>query len=147
MAKKRSGKNCYQSPHSPTGYVHAAQYIVELICAKKAKVDGKELPIRFWELEDKKWLKYYKYQMMLVSQMMKKYSEYAIIAALRDKRTWKTFSLRSPFLVKIVEEYVKKEELARKIAAEVEYDFSKKETFASNNNKKSIISKLKDLDG
>ena len=69
-----------------------------------------------------------------------------IISALRDKRMWKTYSLRSPFLKNVIEEYKNKQELAMKIAKEVEYDFSEKKTFESSNKKKSIISKLRDLE-
>ncbi len=144
MAKKRTEKSRYQSRYSPNGYVHAAQYITELICEKKAQIDKKELPFKFWEL--KEWLKFYRYQVILANRLVKKYGEHAIISALRDNRTWKTYSLRSPFLEKIIQEYHRQAELSRKIAKEVEYDFSEKKTFDSNNNKKSIISRLKDLE-
>lgn len=142
--KNRTEKCCYPSRYSPRGYVHAAQYITELICEKKAKVEGKELPLKFWELSD--WLKYYKYQIMLANKLIKKYGEHVVISTLNDNRMWKTYSLRSPFLEKICEEYKDKQETAMKIAKSLEYDFSEKETFDSNNNKKSIISKLRDLD-
>jgi hypothetical protein len=59
---------------------------------------------------------------------------------------WKCYSLRSPFLKNVLEEYKSKQEIAAKIAKSVEYDFSKKEKFDSSNKKKSIISKLKDLE-
>jgi hypothetical protein len=144
MGKKRTDKSCYQSRYSPEGYVHSGQYVTEVICEKKAQQDGKELPLKFWELEE--WLKYYKYQIMLANQLIKKYGEHAVIAALMDKRSWKTFSLRSKFLIKVIEEYKAQAELAQKIAKKVEYDFSEKKTFDSSNNKKSIISKLRELD-
>jgi len=145
MAKQRSDKSRYQSRYSPQGYVHAAQYIAELICEKKAVADKTgELPLKFWELPD--WKKFYQYQVVLANRLMKAHGEHAIISALRDNRTWKTWSLRSPWLVKVIEEYVEKAELSRKIAEEVEYDFSEKKTFDSNNKKKSVISKLKDLE-
>jgi len=55
MAKKQTQKSKYPSRYSPNGWVHAAQYVTELICEKKAKTEGKELPLKFWEL--KEWLK------------------------------------------------------------------------------------------
>ena len=144
MAKQRTEKSKYPSRYSPHGWVHAAQYITELICEKKAQIDKKELPLKFWEL--KEWLKFYRYQITLANKLIKEYGEHVIISALRDKRMWKTYSLRSPFLKNIIEEYKSKEEIAMKIAKEVEYDFSEKKTFESSNKKKSIISKLRDLE-
>lgn len=144
MAKKRTSKSKYPSRYSPQGWVHAAQYITELICEKKAKTEGKELPLKFWEL--KEWLKFYKYQITLANKLIKQYGETAIISALMDKRMWKTYSLRSPFLKNVIEEYKKKEEAAAEMIKKVEYDFSEKKKFDSNNDKKSIVSKLKDLE-
>ena len=144
MAKKRTEKSKYPSRYSPNGWVHSAQYITELICEKKAKTEGKELPLKFWEL--KEWLKFYKYQITLANKLIKQYGEHVVISALHDKRMWKCYSLRSPFLKNVMEEYKEKQEIAKKIAKSVEYDFSKKEKFESSNKKKSIISKLKDLE-
>jgi len=145
MAKKRTQKSRYPSRYSPDGWVHAAQYITELICEKKAKADKiGELPLKFWELKD--WLKFYKYQITLANKLIKQYGEHVIISALNDKRMWKTWSLRSSFLKNVIEEYKEKEELAKSIAKKMEYDFSEKKTFESNNNKKTIVSKLRDLD-
>lgn len=145
MPKKQTKKSRYKSRYSPQGWVHAGQYITELICEKKAKVDKKELPLRFWKLDE--WNKFYRYQIMLANRLVKKYNEHAIVSALLDNRTWKTYSLRSPFLIRIIEEYEEKIELAKKISKQVEYDFTPKKTYDSANNKKSIISKLKELDG
>lgn len=149
MTKNNKGKrkSTYPSRYSPKKYVHAAQYVTELICEKKAKVDKKELPIKFWELDE--WNKYYKYQIMLANRLIKKFGESVVIAALNDKRMWKTYSLRSPFLETVLKEYKSKQELSAKIAREIEieYDFSEKKTFDSSNVKKSsIVSKLEELE-
>tara|TARA_R110002020_G_scaffold46539_17_gene132385 strand:- start:2093 stop:2527 length:435 start_codon:yes stop_codon:yes gene_type:complete len=144
MGKKRTEKSRYPSRYSPQGWVHAGQYVTELICEKKAKTENKELPIKFWELPE--WLKYYKYQIMLANKLIKEYGEHSVIAALNDKRMWKTYSLRSPFLKDVIKEYKEKEEIAKSIAKKIEYDFSKKEKFDSNNNKKSILDKLEGLE-
>jgi hypothetical protein len=144
MAKKRTEKSKYPSRYSPNGWVHAAQYVTELICEKKAQTEKKELPLKFWEL--KEWLKFYRYQITLANKLIKEYGEHVVISSLNDKRMWKCYSLRSPFLKNVLEEYKSKQEIAAKIAKSVEYDFSKKEKFDSSNKKKSIISKLKDLE-
>ena len=144
MAKKQTEKSKYPSRYSPNGWVHAAQYVTELICEKKAQTEKKELPLKFWEL--KEWLKFYRYQITLANKLIKEYGEHVVISSLNDKRMWKCYSLRSPFLKNVLEEYKSKQEIAAKIAKSVEYDFSKKEKFDSSNKKKSIISKLKDLE-
>jgi hypothetical protein len=144
MSKNQTQKSKYPSRYSPEQFVHAAQYITEVICEKKAQTEKKELPIKFWEL--KEWGKFYKYQITLANKLLKKYGEHAIIAALRDKRMWKTYSLRSPFLENVIKEYKEKEKVAAEIAKKVEYDFSEKQTFETSNKKKSIISKLEDLE-
>lgn len=140
MAKKRTDKNKYPSRYSPNGWVHAAQYITELICEKKAKTQKKDLPIKFWELNE--WLKFYKYQISLANKLIKEYGEHVVISALNDKRMWKCYSLRSPFLKNVIEEYKNKEIIQKKIIKKVEYDFSQKKKFESNNNKSGILDKL-----
>ena len=83
--------------------VTAAQYIAELICEKRATSTKRELPIRFWVLEE--WAKYYKYQIMLANKLLKQYRDTSIVKALLDSRSYKTFSLNSPFLIHIIKEY------------------------------------------
>jgi RNase H-fold protein (predicted Holliday junction resolvase) len=145
MAKQRSEKSNYPSRYSPSGWVSGHQYITELICEKKATYDKKELPVKFWDL--KEWNGFYRYQITLASSLVKEYSVEAVIAALKDNRCYKTYSLRSPFLRSIVEEYHTKQQIPRDVAQEdLPYDFGSKESFASNNKKKSIISKLQDLE-
>jgi len=144
MANKRTEKSKYPSRYSPNGWVHAAQYVTELICEKKAKTENKELPLKFWELKD--WLKFYRYQITLANKLIKEYGEHVVISALNDKRMWKCYSLRSPFLKNVLQEYKEKQEIAKKIAKTVEYDFSEKKKFDSSNKKKSIVSRLKDLE-
>ena len=143
MAKNRSEKSRYPSRYSPGGWVSASQYITELVCEKKAQREKKELPIKFWE--NKEWSKYYKYQITLANKLIKKYGEEPIVAALRDKRCWSTYSLRSPFLEKIIQ--VKAEQVVeRPASAEYNINDSEEVKHKTNNNKKSIISKLRDLD-
>ena len=143
MANSRTEKSPYPSRYSPAGWVSGSQYITELICEKKARRENKDLPRKFWE--DKDWEKYFKYQITLASQLIKKFGEEAVIAALKDNRCWSTYSLRSPFLVPVIEE--KKKEISDN-RPEAEYNIKDEEevTHRSSNNKKSIISKLRDLD-
>ena len=144
MTKKRTNKSQYPSRYSPGGWVSAPQYITEFICEKKAQKDRKELPIKFWEI--KEWRNYYRYQITLANKLLKEFPATSIMAALKDKRCWRTYSLRAPMLYGIIEE---KEKEATVRESETSYDVAKKEddiTHRSANNQKSILSKLRELD-
>jgi hypothetical protein len=133
------------SRYSNNKEVSAAQYIAELICEKKAKLDKKDLHYKFWL--NKEWSKFYRNQIGTANLLVKKYNPIAIVKALQDNRTSKTYSLRAPFLKPIIEEH-------QKILESQNKEFSKsinrsnKKTFNSNNNNKSknILSKLEDID-
>jgi hypothetical protein len=142
MSKNRTDKSKYPSRYSPDGWVSAPQYITEFVCEKKAQKENKELPIKFWEISE--WRKYFRYQITIANKLLKDFPEEAIIAALKDRRCWKTYSLRSPFLQSIIKE---KEALIKDREA-TEYEIVEKESIKhkTNNNKKSIISKLRELD-
>ncbi len=113
MAKDRTEKSKYESRYSES-FVSGLQYITELICEKKARTEGKDLPIRFWQLED--WAKFFKSQVNTSSKLIKKYGEKAIIAALMDNRSYKTYSLRSPWLEKLIIEYHNKFKIQEQLA-------------------------------
>jgi hypothetical protein len=84
--------------------VSAPQFIVELICERKAAQSGKELPIRFWK--QKEWSAYFRNQIATANKLAKKYRAAAIIKALLDPKNSKTYSLRAPFLERsIIEEH------------------------------------------
>lgn len=145
MTSNRSDKSKYPSRYSPDKWVSSYQYITELICEKKAQQDGKELPIKFWEI--KEWRNFYRYQITLAASLVKKYGEESVIAALKDRRCYRTYSLRAPFLKPIIEEHhkrYKEEKAARKEGPS--YDCDGKESFSSNNRKRSILSDLEDLE-
>lgn len=144
MSKNRTEKSKYPSRYSPQGWVSAAQYITEVICEKKAQKDKTDLPIKFWEIEE--WKSYYRYQITLANKLVKEFGEESVVAALKDSRCWGTYSLRSKFLHSIIQE--KKDSIVERTKA-VDYNVNDKENVVhkSNNDQKSIISKLRDLDG
>ena len=143
MTKNRTEKSKYPSRYSPGGWVSAPQYITEFICEKKAQKDHKELPIKFWEI--KEWRNYYRYQITLANALLKEFEADFIIAALKDNRCWKTYSLRAPMLRGIIEE---KSSEATKRDSKTNYDVVDADDIKhkSGNTKKSIISKLRELD-
>ncbi len=140
MSKKRTEKNKYPSRYSPSGWVSFTQYITELVCEKKALSEGKDLPIKFWEI--KEWNSYYKYQITLAAKLAKTYSETAIIKAINE--CYKLTSLRSPILKSIIE---KNEKAISNQPEEkpLEYEFKEDAVFKEVK-RKTNLSKLKDLD-
>lgn len=135
----------YPSRYSPNKNVTAAQYILELICEKKAKTQQKDLPIKFWNLPE--WKKYFKTQLRKCHSLLKKYDERAIISALKDRRAKKIFSLHAPWLDDIIKEHDNKIKLER-TKEKIVRTSSKSASFRKNTfvAKKNIISKLRDLD-
>jgi hypothetical protein len=134
----------YISKYSNGKEVTAAQYITELICENKAKKEKKDLHFRFWT--NKEWAAYYRNQIATANQLVKKYKEQAIIAALKHKNAEKIYSLRAPHLIAIIEQ-----EEERLASANTEltqtYDRSEQKTYRKQSSKnKAIISRLKDLE-
>lgn len=132
------------SRYSNNKEVSAAQYIVELICEKKARLDKKDLHYRFWLT--KEWASYYRNQIATAHKLVKKYNPVAIVKALQDNKTAKTYSLRAPFLKSIIEQHQKildsqNKEFSKSI------DRSKDKKYKQNKStSKHILSKLEDID-
>lgn len=135
----------YQSRYSPDKLVTAAQYITELICEKKAKLAGGELPVKFWEL--KNWGSFYRQQIHVANGLLRIYAEQAIIRGLNNPIAAKVYSLRAPQLDAIFKsEQARFEsiEAKRENAVPIErIDVSVKPRELQA--KKTTLSKLKDL--
>lgn len=71
-----------------------AQWLAELMCERKAKSERKDLPVKFW---DKKlypeWAKEWVKQAIIANRLLKKYSFEAIVAALKNPKALKIYSL------------------------------------------------------
>lgn len=133
----------YLSKYSNGKTVSAAQYITEMICEKKAKMDKKDLHYRFWV--NPIWERFYRDQIASAHKLLKKYPEKAIIKALSSAKAEKIYSLRAPHLGAIIEhenELLKKEDTSINMKLERPSSVS----FGQQINKKNIISKLKGLD-
>ncbi len=100
MAKERTEKSKYPSRYSPGGFVTAAQWIVEYLCEKKAKNEGKELPTQFWKLPV--WAKFFRSQIHTANQLVKKHGEEAVIAAIKNPKFSWAYSLRAPGLDAVI---------------------------------------------
>jgi hypothetical protein len=136
--------NKYPSKYSNGRTVSAAQYITELICEKKAKIDNKDLHYKFWT--NKEWSGFYKNQIASANKLLKTYSANAIIKALNNDKAKKVYSLRSPFLVPIIKD---EEDKLSRVNTKLTKELERKKTVKFNqtsNNKNHILSKLKDID-
>ena len=159
MAKSRSDSNNYPSRYSPNvdaqGYawVSGRQYIVELLCENKALSDSykkgssKELPRGFYtkELNLTEWQKFYTEQInnRSLTKLIETHTVDKIVAFLRDNRF--IMSLRPKWVHEKINQYnyipkTKPEDI------DLSYKFTNSESFSTNNKKKSIISKLEELE-
>ena len=153
MAKTRSNDRCYPSRYSPDvdeqGYawVTGRQYIVELICENKALKEKKDLPRGFYtkDLDLVAWQKFYQQQInnRSLTKLIKTHTIDKIIAFLRDNKY--ILSLRPKWVHDKINQYSYLP-TTKSNSIDLSYDFNKKERFSSNNEKKSVISKLKDLE-
>jgi Fe2+ or Zn2+ uptake regulation protein len=138
MASKK-----YPSKYSNGKTISPAQYITEIICEKKAKIDKKDLHYRFWL--NPIWEKFYKDQIASAYKLLKKYSDTAIIKALNSAKAEKIYSLRAPHLIPIIEqEQVACEQKNNELS--IQLSRPKNVLFRNTKTDKNIISKLKDLD-
>lgn len=111
MAKQRTEKSKYPSKYSPNNWVTGPQYILELVCERKAIREETDLPIKFWNLPE--WANYYKSQLRVCHRLVKKYNEKAIINMLTEKKT--CFSLRPKWVEQLIATEYKKIELKEKL--------------------------------
>jgi len=136
-------QNKYISKYSNGKPVCAAKYITELVCERKAMKDKKDLHYRFWL--SKEWEKYFKNQIGTAYKLLKSYSDKAIVNALLTPKGKTIYSLRAPHLIAMIEQEEKK--LAAENRSFTKQVERKSEiSYSQNKSKKSIISKLKDLE-
>lgn len=138
-----SNDNKYLSKYSNGKMVSAAQYITEIICENKAKIEKKDLHYRFWT--SKEWSRYYRDQIATTNKLLQKYDAKAIINALKDSAAARIYSLRAPHLNSIIDKH-------QKLLDEQNKDFTlnvnreNDKIFRSEIKHKNILSKLKELD-
>jgi hypothetical protein len=135
----------YPSKYSNGKLVSAAQYITEVICEKRAKMNKQDLHYRFWV--NKEWSKFYRDQIASANKLLTKYSDTAILRGLNNPKAAKIYSLRAPFLIPIIEDEEQKLQ-SQNTTLSLELNRPDEVVFGQRAIKKStnIISKLKDLD-
>ena len=133
----------YLSKYSNGKEVSAAQYITELICENKARLEKKDLHYRFWT--NKIWSKYYRDQIATANKLLQKYDAKSIVNALKDSQASKIFSLRAPHLIAIIDKHQKLLEAENKNFT-LDINREAAGSFRSVTKRNNILSKLKELD-
>lgn len=134
----------YPSRYSNGKTVSAAQYITELICEHKARIEKLDLHYRFWT--NKEWSKYYRDQIATANKLLKKYTPKAIVRALNDKKAEKIYSLRAPHLIAIIEHHETLAQSENKNMADTIDRSDDKKFRQPIKNKNNILSKLKEME-
>lgn len=135
--------NKFPSRYSNGKQVSAAQYITELICENKAKINKEDLHYKFWTTP--KWAKYYRDQISSANKLIKKYNPIAIVKALKDSQAERIYSLRAPHLIAIIEKYQQQMD-STNTSFTLEIDRQVKKTYKKDKIQKNIISKIKEID-
>jgi len=134
----------YQSKYSPGKEITPHQFIVELICEKRAKTLDKQLPIYFWKLQE--WRTYFVYQSKICGQLLQEFAPEAVIRALKDKSAYKTYSLSAPYFKKIVQKHQSIIDKEKSNSRAETLDYTDNATFKTNTGKKTKLDKLKELE-
>jgi hypothetical protein len=134
----------YPSRYSNGKTVSAAQYITELICEHKARIEKLDLHYRFWT--NKEWSKYYRDQIATANKLLKKYTPKAIVRALNDKKAEKIYSLRAPHLIAIIEHHEMLAQSENKNMTDTIDRSDDKKFRQPIKNKNNILSKLKEME-
>lgn len=133
----------YPSKYSNGKTVSSAQYITEIICENKARLNREDLHYRFWI--SPKWSSYYRDQIASANKLLKKYTPEAIVAALNNDKAKKIYSLRAPHLIAMIEEQEKILANQNKTLT-IKTDRKENKVFETNKQKSTILSKLKEID-
>ncbi len=88
------------------GTVTPAQYIVEIICEKKAHAAKETLPNRFWDLAT--WDAFFRKWVRPANKCIKQFGAMSVVNALRDPRSGKRWSLYTEFMLGLIKEHAKK---------------------------------------
>ena len=134
----------FVSKYSNNKEVSAAQFITELICENKAKLNKKDLHFRFWN--NKEWASFYRNQIASANKLVNQYDPLDIIKALKTLKGQKIYSLRAPHLVSMIQEQQVLRASAQKNAEKINIDRKSDPVVKPHIIKKNILTTLEDLD-
>lgn len=132
------------SKYSNDKEVSAAQFITELICENKARIDKKDLHYKFWL--NKEWANFFKNQIASAHKLLKQYDAIDIIRALKTNNGRKIFSLRAKHFIPLVIAEKQKSESMNKKSEDLIIERKEQIKIKEHKVKSNILSKLKDLE-
>lgn len=132
------------SKYSNDKEVSAAQFITELICENKARIDKKDLHFKFWL--NKEWASFFKNQIASAHKLLKQYDAIDIIRALKTQKGQKIFSLRAKHFVPMILEQKTKSETMLESSKDISIERKEEPKVKEHRVRKNILSKLEDLD-
>ena len=126
---------------------NAAQYIAEMVCLREAeRVNVGRPAYALWNTD--KWKKKFQSQVTKAYQLLKKYSDKAIINALNSYKGKKIYSLRVKFLEPIInDEQVRLNKIVKLRKPANEHEDLTNSQPRKQYGKQSQLSFLRDLDG
>jgi hypothetical protein len=146
MSNIQTQKSRFPSKYSPGQFVTGAQYIIELLCERKAQLEGKTLVIQFWK--QKEWAAFFRSQTNTCNKLIQEYDAIAIIRALTRKERDTTYSLRSPWILPIIKEEQEKYNKEKEIIASLpKVEKAEAVEFKERPQQRGKIDKLLELDG
>lgn len=113
MAQEQSAASPHKSRFGG-GWLTPAQFLAEGMVARKARKEGTDLPLKFWEKE--RWKRDFLLQLRHAHSLLKVYSHEAIVAALRTRKGSTVYSLGAQFILDPLIR-VEQERLDRRAAA------------------------------
>ncbi len=143
--RKRTDKSKYK--HQSTGdHCTCAAYVAEIMCMRKAEHENKgSLPFKFWNIKPFDWT--FKRQLYTANQLLKEYSDTALVKSINSQDMFGIFSLSHPKVMRIVEKYqILENEQKAKEPQKLEVH-EKPKVRKKSFGKKSTLNKLRALDG
>lgn len=133
----------FESKYSNNKQISASQYLTELICENKAKIDKKDIHYKFWV--SKEWAAFYKNQIATANKLLKKYDPMDIARALKTTNGRRIYSLRAPHLIPMIE-LERNKTNALKDKPVKEFNRSDNVKIKNNKSNNNILDKLKDIE-
>jgi hypothetical protein len=134
----------FPSKYSNGKDVSAAQFITELICENKAKIDKRDLHFKFWN--NKEWASFFRNQIASANKLLKNYDAVDIIRALKTPKGQKIYSLRAKHLIPMIIEQQTKSQNMVDASKSINIDRSETKKIKEHKISKNILSTLEDLD-
>ncbi len=144
MKRKRTEKSKYK--HESTGdYCTCAAYVAEIMCRRNAenKNEG-SLPYKFWNRKPWNWT--FRRQLYAANNLIKDFSEEAVVKAINSEEFRGIFSLNHPKVIGVIRKYqllLDEEKSKPKQEIEIKRDAKvRKNSYRGKN----ILSKLRNIE-